>query len=83
MTVEELITKLQNIDKDRQVFLSKDAEGRSYSPLCSLEVAAYRPLTYTVEIGLETLTDEDREMGYEEADLVQDGHPALLLFPIS
>ena len=83
MTVEELITKLQKLDKDRQVILSRDAEGNSYSPLCLLQVAAYRPVAYGIEIGLETLTDKDRAMGYEEADIVQDGQPALLLFPIT
>ncbi len=84
MTVTELIAELQAVDDgNRQVILSRDAEGNSYSPLYrKLTIGAYCPVSpYGGEIGLEELTDEDREMGYGEEDIIRDGQPAIILYP--
>lgn len=86
MTVKELIAILQEIDiisgGDRQVIMSSDAEGNNYSPLSQIHIMAYRPTcSYSGEVGLEELTDKDREMGCEEEDVIVDGQPAIIFYP--
>jgi len=83
MTVKELIEKLQKEDPDRIVIMSKDSEGNSYSPLSNFWIGAYAPTTtWYGEAGLEGLTEEDKEAGYGEED-VMDGEKALILWPVN
>lgn len=41
MTVKELIEKLQTLDQDLLVVMSKDAEGNGFSPIYSASVGQY------------------------------------------
>ena len=41
MTVAELITQLQGLDKEALVVMSEDAEGNRFSPLFDVEPARY------------------------------------------
>lgn len=83
MTVRELITLLSNEDGGRIVVMSRDAEGNGHSPLTGVFPAAYAAkTTWAGDVGLETLTDEDRERGYDEEDVAPDGAvPCLVLKP--
>jgi hypothetical protein len=81
MTVSELIDELQKIDKkDRTVMLSMDPEGNKYSPLDDAWLTgAYSP--NRGEVGLECLTGKDRENGYTEEDVINDGLLVLIFYP--
>lgn len=83
MKVRELIEQLQKIDPEREVIMAGDAEGNSYTPLSSLWEGAYRAeMPWFGQVGLESLTDEDREAGYGEEDVIEDGVPAVILCPV-
>lgn len=81
MTVGDLKAKLDELDDDRTVVLSSDPEGNKYSPLSDLWSGAYVASSWGGEAYLEELTEEDREAGYTEADVADDGEPALFLVP--
>lgn len=81
MTVRELIEKLSTVDQDRIVVMASDAEGNSYSPLADLWAGSYlAESTWSGSVGLESLTDADRERGYTDEDVVS-GSPAIILSP--
>mgnify|MGYP005615571909 FL=1 len=81
MTVAELIELLKTVEQDRIVVMSKDSEGNGYSPFSGIFTAAYRAdSTWSGEIGLEELTDEDRKQGYSDEDVI-DGVPCIVLQP--
>ena len=83
MTVRELITLLEQHDPDRIVVMAKDSEGNSYSPFSDAWTGAYlAETTWMGEVGLEVLTQEDREDGFDESDVL-DGVPALILCPVN
>ena len=77
-TIKQLIEELQGYDPDRVVVLSIDPEGNGYNALYNIEPYAW-DATHG-EIGLEFLTDELREQGYNEND-VKDGQPCVVLWP--
>lgn len=82
MTVKELIAKLQKVDPNRLVVMSKDGEGNGFSPLCNLVESKYRSdSTWSGEIGLEKLTPSLKKQGYSEEDVMEDGIKALVLWP--
>jgi hypothetical protein len=81
MTVGELIDLLQQVDRNRLVVMSRDAEGNGYSPLAGAWSGSYSP-NWSGEAGLETLTPEDLEQGYTTLDIVS-GQPALILCPVN
>ena len=82
MTVKELIEKLQQEDPERIVIISKDSEGNNFSPLSDLSAYAYDPETIrSGDIGIEKLTDENREQGYTIENIVVDGQKAIVLWP--
>ena len=84
MKVSDLIAKLQKLDQDRVVIMSKDGEGNDFSPLDNIETAAYcADSTWSGEVGLEKLTDKDRERGYDEEDVKENGVPAAVLWPVN
>ena len=81
MKVKELIKLLKKEDQNREVVMSKDSEGNSYSPLSDWYTASYKAdSTWSGEVGLEELTPELEERGYSEEDVL-DGVPALVLRP--
>lgn len=76
MTVKQLKKELATIPEDYLVILSADEEGNGYMPLRELNVANYK----NGEIGLSELTEELRNSGLSEEDVL-DGSPAIVLFP--
>ncbi len=84
MTVAELIEQLSQQDPARLVICQKDSESNSYSPLSDMWTGAYRAeTTWYGEAGHEFLTDEDRENGYGDEDIITDGVSALFLCPVN
>lgn len=84
MTVEELIEELKQLDPKRIVVMSSDGEGNNHSPLSDLHLCAYRPdSTYSGEIGPEKMTPELKEQGYTDEDIIDDGQPAVCLYPVN
>lgn len=84
MKVKELIEILQQEDPERLVILSKDAEGNNYSPLADCSTSAYEAeCTWSGYIGLEELTPELIKEGYTEEDVLEDGKPCLVLWPVN
>jgi hypothetical protein len=70
MKVKDLIEQLKDVDPDRTVIMSKDAEGNGYSPLYNMSEEIYCPdSTYSGEVYIEKLTDELRKLGYTDEDL--------------
>ncbi len=81
MKVKELLEILSTVDPERLVIMAKDPEGNGYSPLSSYWEGAYvADTTWSGEVGLETLTEEDRKQGYSEED-VKEGVKAIILTP--
>lgn len=84
MKVRKLIELLQTQDPDREVILSKDGEGNSYSPACDFSTGAYAAeTTWCGSYGLEELTEELEKQGYLDEDVIEDGVPCLVLWPIN
>jgi hypothetical protein len=84
MKVRELRELLSTASDDDEVILSKDAEGNGHSPLASAWPGIYVPdCTWSGDVYLRELTDEDRKQGYTEEDLYNgdDGRPAIVLIP--
>lgn len=82
MKVRELLEQLKGVDPEREIVMSKDAEGNGYSPLSSLWEGRYRAeTTWYGDVGLEILTAEDRQRGYTDEDVIDDGVPAVILVP--
>lgn len=82
MKVKELIKLLQKENPERIVVMASDAEGNSYSPLDGISTAAYKAeTTWSGEVGLEKLSEEDRAAGYTEEDVLEGGKPCVILHP--
>ena len=82
MIVKELIELLQKENQDAIVVMSRDAEGNSYGPFGSLWVGNYAAEnSWRGEAGYAELTDELREVGYTEEDIIE-GISAVVLCPI-
>lgn len=79
MTVKQLIKKLSQLEPNRLVILSSDPEGNGFDELNSLSTCAYNKETR--ESGMESLTAADKQAGYSEEDIMEDGVPALCLWP--
>jgi hypothetical protein len=79
MKVSELIEQLQQLDGDRLVVLSSDGEGNSFRKLGDFSTAMFDPEER--EIGLEVLTEELKQAGYSDEDVMEDGEPAVVLWP--
>ena len=77
-TVAELIATLQKEDPNRIVIMSSDAEGNDYSPLFSVAPCAYNKRDR--EVGMESLTEKDKQQGYTEEDVMVGGTPAICLY---
>jgi hypothetical protein len=76
--LKEMLNELGPEDDDRLVILSKDSEGNGFSPLYTYSYASFDE--DEGEIGLEELTEEDIEKGYNENDLRPDGIPSIILW---
>lgn len=81
MTVKELIEKLMLVeDKGRVVVLAIDPEGNAYSE-ASDGIWECRFNEAEESVGFESLTEEQRREGYSDDDIMEDGVPALVLWP--
>ncbi len=83
MKVKELIKKLKEEKQEAIVIMSKDGEGNSYSPLADFgDTDVYQEnSTWDGEIGYSKLTPELIKAGYGEEDIIENGKPALVIFP--
>jgi hypothetical protein len=79
MKVKELIKILSKENPERVVVLSMDEEGNGFSPLSGVQRASFDEDEQN--IGIEELTDDHKEEGYSEYDLLENGIPALVLWP--
>lgn len=80
MTVGELISELQKMNPKRVVVVSSDSEGNSFNELICVEENSRYDAKHR-NVGIESLTDTLISEGYTEEDLMQDGVPAVVLFP--
>lgn len=84
MKVKELIKILKEQNPEAPVILQKDSEGNGFSPLADLYAGGYVPTnTWSGEPCLLELTDEDRENGFTEEDVDNDGIKAIFLAPVN
>lgn len=83
MKVKELIELLQQEDGEKEVIMSKDGEGNTFSPLADFgNTNTYvADSTWSGEMGFSELTPELIKDGYGEEDILTDGVPALVLYP--
>jgi hypothetical protein len=80
MTVRELIEQLKDVAPDHLVVLSRDEEGNGYGELDDVETGMRFDPEWG-QTGYEELTDELRENGYSEDDVMKGGLPCVVLFP--
>jgi hypothetical protein len=78
MNKNELIKRLEQIEGNPIIVLSRNAEGNGFNELSDIELSSYDHSTR--EIGLIELTDELREEGYSEEDVLE-GEKAIILWP--
>jgi len=78
MTVKDLIEKLEKQDPEAVIVLSNDEEGNGFSALASIDEGSYDE--DTGEYGPAKLSDEDREAGLSDEDIVR-GKKAICLWP--
>lgn len=74
---------LKGEDPDALVIMQRDAEGNGYSPFSGYWRGAYEAeTTWRGHAGIASLTEELREQGYSEDDVVR-GHKAVVLKPVN
>ena len=82
MKVKELIKILKEVDPDRLVIMSRDSEGNNHSSLYNYWLGAYEDESpWGGNVGLEYLTEEDKDLGYTEDDVLVNGRPAIIFVP--
>lgn len=81
MTVSELIELLKKEDGNRIVVMSQDPEGNGFRLLNGVATLSCNADRWDIEIGLEELTPEYVRRGYGEEDVLENGTPALVLWP--
>lgn len=79
LTVGELREILAPLDADTIIVLSSDPEGNSYSPAYNADDQR----NYADgEVGFRVLTPEIKADGYDHHDLLPDGVPAVVIWPL-
>jgi len=73
-----VVKELVRTSPEHIIVLSSDEEGNSYSPLRGIETNV---MYNDGEIGLESLTEDLKEQGYSEEDVMIDGKKAIILSP--
>ena len=76
MKAKDLIKILEK-HPDREIILSKDAEGNGFKECNDFFIGAYKD----GEIGLEGLTVAHKRQGYTDEDVMQGGIAAIVLYP--
>lgn len=80
MKVKELIEELKKCDPEKPVVMSSDAEGNYYNYLHEIDDnSAYCRETHS--IGIEILTPEYKDLGYDKSDVYEDGEPCVCICP--
>jgi len=78
VTVNELITELQELDGDLLVVVSQDEEGNGFNELVDIGVNnRYKDR----QVGLDHLTPELEKQRFCEEDVMEDGVPCIVLWP--
>ena len=80
MTVKELIERLQTLDQDKLVVLSRDEEGNGYSSLAQVD-DNFKYNDWDKEIGISVLTPDMERQGYTEEDVAETGEECVVLYP--
>ena len=79
MKVKDVVGALLECDQEAIVIISIDAEGNSYDPLYLIEKGMNWNERWQ-EVGYQELTDDMRNRGYGEDDVVE-GIPAVVFYP--
>jgi hypothetical protein len=83
MKLYELKEEIDNLiaegHGDREVICSKDGEGNGYSPFYEFATGAWNEEWN--EVGVDELTDELRSQGFTDDDVMEDGVPAIVIYP--
>ena len=84
ITVHDLIRLLSTLPQTAHVILSADAEGNSFHPLEGVDPDAIYKLNDRgqVEIGIRDMTDDLRELGLTDDDVMSDGLECVVLYPL-
>jgi hypothetical protein len=84
MKVKDLIEALKSVDPDRDVIMSRDAEGNRFMHYADMSEARWEDGSDFVGLEPYQLTDELRSQGYTEEDVMdEDGSfSVLVLWPV-
>ncbi len=85
ITVKDLRDALTGLPDDMPVILQKDSEGDGYSPCagCDGKNSSYAAdSTCSGNVGFTRLTDDEKNDGYDEDDVVEGMH-CFLLWPVN
>lgn len=77
LTVAELLKILQGVNPSRIVVAAIDPEGNAFNPITAVDVESSY---YDGDCGPEKLTDELRDSGFGDEDIVQ-GISCIVLWP--
>lgn len=80
ITAGKLIELLKDFDPELPVMLSRDQEGNGFSPLDELGQSRFCIDGYSIETGIDELTEELEEDGFSEEDVI-DGPKCIVLWP--
>lgn len=81
MKVKQLIKKLQKLNPEAIVLISKDMEGNQHGKLYSIEAnVGYNPISED-GVGLYKLTPKLKKEGFTEEDVCEGGVEAICLYP--
>ncbi len=79
MIVSELIDILEAMNPDSIIVMSGDSEGNYYNELREIDDVVFDKREQ--EIGYSELTEDLIKQGYTDEDLIEDGVPAVCLWP--
>ena len=80
MTVKELINALSECDPKAIVIMSGDEEGNDFHDIHEVNDSGMVWNQQDQELGLSKLTDEAKQVGYTEDDVIK-GRKAVVLWP--
>lgn len=80
MKIEKLIKRLQELDPETEVVMSKDAEGNEFSPLCDFSDGFY--ISDNSWSG-HFISDVEEWEEYYEQEFPKDAKKAICLWPIN
>lgn len=81
MTVLELIDQLSDLPPNTEVLCSSDGEGNEFRRLDDIAKTHVEFIGCEVFTGPAELTPELEADGYTDEDILENGKPAIILFP--